>query len=132
MDIPDKPLLDPYIWELIELDLHKVDKSWWTTFSAMAVSVSLSFLGFKEDSGPPPPKQPIQLKMYLNSYASELFNEEFRYYPNDPDCSTHWAQKLAERVEARIIQRIGEIEASKFAGSIMVRLEPQLSRRYSA
>jgi hypothetical protein len=117
---PDKPFDDPYVWELIELDLHNIDKSWWMTFSTMTISISL--FGLKADSGPLPPKQPIQLKMYLHSYASELFNEEFKRYPNDPHCSAHWAQKLAERVEARIIQRIAEIETSKFAGSMMVRV----------
>jgi len=112
MNIPDKPPLDPYVFELIELDLHKIDQSWWTTLSTMTMSVTLFQL--KADSGPQPPKQPIQLKMYLHSYASELFNEELKHYPDDPGCSVHWAQKLAERVEARIIQRIGEMGTRRF------------------
>jgi hypothetical protein len=121
MNIPDKPPhFDPYVWELIELDLHKIDKSWWMTLSSMAISIPL--LGFKTESGPPPPKQPIQLKMYLHDYASELFNEEFKHYPNDPDCLAHWAQKLAERVEARILQRIGEMEASRFSSMVRMNL----------
>jgi hypothetical protein len=60
--------------------------------------------------------------MYLHSYALELFNEEFNRYPNDQQCSARWAQKLAERVEARIIRRIGELEASQSSGMVLMNL----------
>ena len=115
---PDKPPNDPYVWELIEVDLHQIDKSWWTILSAMAVPVALASL--KGNSGPPPPKQPIQLQMYLHDYALELFNEEFKHYPNESVCLPYWAQKLAERVEARIGQRIAEIETPSLPSWISI------------
>jgi hypothetical protein len=123
---PDRPLDDPYVWELIELDLHHIDKSWWTILSAMAVPGPLLWssadVRLKADYGPPPPKQPIQLNMYLHDYAKELFNAEFKHYPDDPDCIAYWAQKLAERVEGRIFQRIGEIEAPRLPSLVSMML----------
>jgi hypothetical protein len=120
MDIPDRPPLDPYELEKLELKLHEIDKSWWKQLQMMTVSVSLleTNLG-SSTTGPLPPKQPIQLKRHLQSYAIMLFNEEASsvifpnvvWYPRDPQ-SRHWQAKLAERVEARVIQLVAKLNAS--------------------
>ena len=86
----------------------------------MTFSISLLETNFgSRTTGPLPPKQPIQLKRHLQSYAIMLFNEEASsvifpnvvWYPRDPQ-SRHWQSKLAERVEARVIQLVAKLNAS--------------------
>lgn len=84
------------------------------TFSVSLLETNLG----SRTTGPLPPKQPIQLKRHLQSYAIMLFNEEASvifpnvvWYPTDPQ-SRHWQSKLAERVEARVIQLVAKLNAS--------------------
>src|SRR5450755_4346271 len=108
MDIPDRPPLNPYVYEQIELKLHEIDKSWWSELETMSVATS-SILLFRP-SGPAPPKRPLQLKANLQHYAMMLFNEESDSYYSDP-LLKHWLEKLAERVDARVIQRVAELNS---------------------
>jgi hypothetical protein len=120
MDIPDRPPLDPYELEQLELKLHEIDKRWWIELQMMTFSVSRieTTLGSRT-AGPLPPKRPLQLKRHLQSYAIMLFNEEassvifpnVAWYPRDPQ-SRHWQSKLAERVEARVLLLIAKLSDS--------------------
>lgn len=106
----DRPTLEPYIDEELEVALHKIDKVYWQELRDMQVSrIQLDSIFHAQ---PQPPKRPINLRNILYVYAGELFREEASKYPNDDFRLPHWLSKLAERTGKRVMKGVDEVEAS--------------------
>ncbi len=58
---------------------------------------------------PPAQKEPHKLVSVLASYARELFDNEARFYPNDPKLKT-WLESLAVRVVGKVLNAVGNLE----------------------
>jgi gas vesicle protein len=117
--LTDKPPLGDYAYEQIEVELHRVDKTYWdqlSTFQMPTTTVMGILIGAK--SGPLPPKRPLELSMWIGLYAQSLFDvEASKYPPLDPNFC-HWLIQLAIRLEERVMRRIGEIEKDNLFNSL--------------
>jgi hypothetical protein len=109
--LDDKPNLNPFVFEQIEVALHDVDKRWWKELRKFQVPTAVMGMFLGED-GPRPPKRPLQLTIDLASYAQSLFYAEASKYPQNDPRFRHWAMKLAERLETRVMRIVKEIDAS--------------------
>jgi hypothetical protein len=113
MEEIDKPGLGLLAYEQIELELHAIDKAYWKRLRLQQMPTPNAERAFPHIVADEPrsPQRPALLSMLLDCYAQELFVAEFKNYPTKDRRISHWLVKLSERTEARIIQRIKELES---------------------
>ena len=116
MEESDRPNLGTYALEQLEDELHRQDLRYWDELQDMQVTaqhvVAFSLLTCGQAAPPSPPKRPQHLLAILSRYADTLFYVEASAYPKLDPRFHHWLEKLAERVEERIIQRIKQLESA--------------------
>lgn len=101
----DRPPLHPIALEQLERAAKKIDADYWHVLKALQVD----YRGPKTLS---PPKTPQLLLNHLQMYAGGLFRLEELNYPKDSSSYGLWLAALAERIIARVIQTVNEVEAS--------------------
>jgi len=109
MDERDRPNLGLYLYEEIELELHESEKTFWSAISAMQIP-TLELMIAATEAQPLPPRQPMHLRAIVHRYAQTLFSVEAKRYPRDSRLH-HWMLKLKERIGARIIHGVKELES---------------------
>jgi hypothetical protein len=113
MDDLDRPNLEPQADEEINVALHEIDKTHWARLRAMQMGPGPGPI-IIWGAQPRPPKRPVQLRAILHSYAQALFPVEASKYPQDDSRLQHWRLKLTERISARVMQSVQEIESRGF------------------
>ena len=111
----DRPNLGEVIFEQIEVEMHQVDVEYWKLLRTRQGQAPTQIEEYRKRAGidePTPPLRPQLILMPLDSYAQRLFIVEAYKHPKGDPNSRHWLLKLAERVEARIMKRLGELESS--------------------
>jgi hypothetical protein len=107
MSEPDRPPLDPRVYDLIELTLYKADQRHWDQLAPMQVA---PVVGFPKSL--PPPKLRALLLNRLEVYAGELFKLEADQYSEFKNRAEYpaWLSRLADRVIARVFSRVEILE----------------------
>lgn len=107
MSEPDRPPLDPRVYDLIELTLYKADQRHWEQLEPMQVAPL---------TGPPKslpaPRLRAMLLNRLEVYAGDLFKleaDQYGEFKNRADYPA-WLSRLADRVIARVFSRIEILE----------------------
>lgn len=103
MSDPERPPLDPRVYEQIESALYKIDLNSWKQLSEMQVEPQLGLL-------PSPPQLPIKLRGILHTYASLLFKTEADQYPTKDAHIEYWLCQLLARVTNRVMLTVERVE----------------------
>ena len=106
MSDPEKPPLDPRVYEQIEMQLHQIDRRHWPWIAAMRVPRSIP------PDEPVPPQTPHHLLNQLQWYASMLLKTEADQYEQfrHDERYQEWLSKLSERILDRVIKTADRIE----------------------
>jgi DNA-binding transcriptional ArsR family regulator len=114
MSKTDRPELRLEIECQIEAAQEQTDENCWHQLALLQVATrqrteanlrSFPFLA----ALPPTPKSPNKLRRVLALYAECSFENEAAYYPSDPQ-SLHWLAKLTDRITARILNTVTQVE----------------------
>jgi hypothetical protein len=111
---PERPPLDPLIFEEIKARLHAVDQRHWPVLIAFQVP------NFHPLNIPVPPQRPLQFREAVLSYALSRFDIEAYYYaPFRADFRyPPWLTRLAGRVVDRVVDALDKIEQGNTKSSL--------------
>jgi hypothetical protein len=115
MSEPDRPPLNPIIFELIDRTLHKIDTDHWQSLAAMQVGPQF---GVPETLRAP--KSPALLLNALQVYAGALFKAEADNYEELRKDGTYpaWLSRLAHRIVIRVLSVVGDIDRANVPASL--------------
>lgn len=112
MNKPDRPPLDPRVYELIASAWYVVDQEYWL------VLASFRFPNVFPKDRPLPPKQPLQFLNLLQVYASRLLKieaDQYGQFKNDENYQ-YWLSTLSERIVEHVrtvVDRIRKIDLTQ-------------------
>jgi hypothetical protein len=110
MNDPERPPLDPRVFEQILKVQHAVDKVQWPRIAAFMVPV------YTLPSNPVPPPTPLELTSAIQLYADMLFKAEADQYSSFRDEPRYpaWLSRLADRISVRVLESVEKIEKAEF------------------
>jgi hypothetical protein len=121
MDDLDRPELGLDIIEQIDVEMHRQDMRFWPVLKGLQLpkpETQKAYAQLVFNEGPMPPRRPQKLSTVLGDYATALFQVEASRYPRLDPQFTHWLERLAERVQARTIERVEQVEAGNPTNSL--------------
>jgi hypothetical protein len=105
--------------EQIAEDQYRVDAQFWPELKAMKVSKFglMAHLGLEDGVGPAPPRPKLPTKLFriLGEYAIDLFDCEYRQYPQN-ELRLEWAKMLAVRIAKLCMDKVHHLESGIMAG----------------
>lgn len=104
----DRPPLHPIALEQLERAAKKIDADYWRVLKALQVD----YHGPETLS---PAKTPELLLNQLQMYAGKLFRLEEPNYPKSSSSYGLWLAALAERITARVLRTVEEVDADSIA-----------------
>jgi hypothetical protein len=108
---PARPDLGLVVYDQIALQWYEVDKYYWEALGEiqMPTPAAEAVFAYLRRGEPRPPQRPERLTLLLQGYANALFVTEAERYPNHPQLG-HWLARLAERVVAKVMETIKQID----------------------
>jgi hypothetical protein len=115
MSEPDRPPLNPIMFELIDQSLHKIDMDHWQLLAKMRVGMQL---GVPETLRVP--KSPALLLKALQVYAGALFKAEADNYEELRKDGTYpaWLSRLSDRVVKRVLGIVDDLDRANVPASL--------------
>lgn len=122
MEYPDRPPLGAEVYEDIETRQFLAQKIYDARLKVFSEDLGqASPFAFRGHPGIRPPKRPIAIGKCLGAYAIGLFDIEASLYPRSDGLST-WLEKLARRVEEKIITHVLSFGNGPSMVAVLVRL----------
>jgi hypothetical protein len=118
MNYSDRPVLGLDFEYALEKSSQQFETILWQELRTMQVLTPVGQEAFKKSPfanypafrfQPPTPRSPVALRRILTVHPSMLFDSQANFYPNDPRLK-HWLIKLAERISAKTMGIIAEVE----------------------
>jgi hypothetical protein len=115
MSEPDRPPLNPIMFELIDQTLHKIDMDYLPVLAARQVGLQI---GVPESLRVP--KSPALLLNTLCDYAGALFRAEANNYEELRKGGTYpaWLSRLADRIAARVLKVVEDVDRMNIPASL--------------
>lgn len=103
---PDRPPLDPTVYEQIDMLMHTVDHRHWKMIAGWRVP------NFFPPGTPLPPPSPLHVLNAMQVYASALLKAEADQYEQyrGHERYVHWLALLADRILRRVIRAVESID----------------------
>jgi hypothetical protein len=113
---PNRPLLDPIVWEEIRQLQYEIEQRNWKLITEFRIP---SFIPL---GNPNPPLRPEHFLKVLKSYAAELFKAEADRYEaeiTNPYYSP-WVARLEERIRDRVVEAVDKIQSADSDSMVLV------------
>jgi hypothetical protein len=107
----DRPPFHQLVLEQLEIAAKRIDLKYWHALK----SFQIDYTGPDTLS---PTKTPVLLRNELTMYAGALFRLEADQYPKNDGNYAAWLVTLSNRITARILHAVEELEASEGTGKL--------------